>query len=50
MSVRFSAGQLTYLNMDGPHLVLVDALTSKLTDLERLLRHLLARRSLPVAA
>ena len=39
---------LTYLNMDGPHLVLVDALTSKLEDIERLLRHLLRRRALPV--
>ena len=38
----------TYLNMDGPHLVLVDALTSSLKDLERLLRHLLGRRAVPV--
>ena len=39
---------LTYLNMDGPHLVLIDAVTSSLKDLEHLLRHLLNRRALPV--
>ena len=38
-----------YLHVLGcAHLVLVDALTSKLEDIERLLRHLLRRRALPV--